>query len=320
MKVTYHQSSLPFLSNQTGKQNLPPAADYLLTLAPKSQKTMKNALERIIAILGPGQSVYEFQWHKLTSSQIKMARAILGERYSKNSANLSIMAYKGVIKSSWAQGLIDADARDRLSIIKAFKGDRKKVGRALKQSEIDKLVTSLYNEDSKKARRDLALLVGVLLDLGLRREEAHKLDLEHLDMEEGSLQVIQGKGSRNRKVFFSPGAQKLINRWLEVRGTEAGPLFYSIRRGDNIQHGQRVSYEGIRDILVARVEQAGLKPISLHGLRKSFITGMLNAGADLLIVQNAAGHKSPTSTAAYDMRGQAELKRASRLRYYGPIE
>jgi site-specific recombinase XerD len=64
-----------------------------------------------------------------------------------------------------------------------------------------------------------------------------------------------------------------------------------------------------------RAEQAGMKAFSCHDLRRSFITHLLDAGADLATVQKMAGHKQVTTTTLYDKRGEeAQVKAAELLR------
>ena len=71
--------------------------------------------------------------------------------------------------------------------------------------------------------------------------------------------------------------------------------------------------EGIAHILVKRAGTANVKRFSCHDLRRSFVTNLLDAGADLAVVQKLAGHRQISTTAIYDKRGEAAKLKAVQL-------
>jgi len=74
--------------------------------------------------------------------------------------------------------------------------------------------------------------------------------------------------------------------------------------------------------LLRRAADAGVPHLSPHDLRRSYITGLLRAGADLSTVQRLAGHASVTTTTRYDRRGDDEKAKAVQLLHvpYVPTE
>jgi site-specific recombinase XerD len=170
------------------------------------------------------------------------------------------------------------------------------------------------------ASRDLALL-GVLYSTGLRRAEVVALALEDFDPESGALKVRGGKGRKQRIVYISNGARAALDAWLAVRGTKPGALFYRGRRGDRLIP-EPITAQAVLDILVRRASQAGVARCSPHDLRRSFVSGLLEAGADLSVVSALAGHADLQTTKRYDRRGErAKQAAASMLSFpYAPRE
>ena len=65
--------------------------------------------------------------------------------------------------------------------------------------------------------------------------------------------------------------------------------------------------------LKVRCQQANIKPCSPHDLRRTFVSELLEAGADIAHVQHLAGHASPVTTSRYDRRPEAARRRAASM-------
>jgi integrase/recombinase XerD len=136
------------------------------------------------------------------------------------------------------------------------------------------------------------------------------LDLHDYDVATGALVVRAGKGNKDRQLFAGNGAAQAMCEWLDIRGTAPGPLFLPINKSGRLIT-RRLSDKAIVHILKERADEAAIKSFSPHDLRRSFISGLLSSGVDLVTVSAMAGHASVTTTAKYDRRGEEAKRQAA---------
>jgi tyrosine recombinase XerC len=174
----------------------------------------------------------------------------------------------------------------------------KKLPRLLSEREIIILLET-PEVTSLKGKRDRAIL-ELLYATGMRVGEMVALDLESLDLTEGSI-IVRGKGRKERQVLFGNKAREAVKTWLSAR--RAAPGAAAGRRCDALfvnARGTRLSDRSVRSIIEARVRQCALEHrISPHGLRHSFATHLLDRGADLRAIQELLGHVSLSTTQRY---------------------
>jgi len=104
-----------------------------------------------------------------------------------------------------------------------------------------------------------------------------------------------------------------------VRGAAPGPgpLFCRIRKGGQQTPQKltlhRLTPQAVLYLIEQRTAQARVAHCSPHDFRRTFISDLLDAGADIATVQKLAGHASVETTARYDRRGEATKRRAASL-------
>jgi integrase/recombinase XerD len=149
------------------------------------------------------------------------------------------------------------------------------------------------------ALRDRAIL-ETLYGAGLRISELVALDVDDVDLDEGSVRAT-GKGSKQRIVPLGRFAVRALQAYLtRARPSMAGPrtrgaLFLNRRGG-------RLTRQGCTNIIRSMARRAGIrKRVTPHMLRHSFATHLLEGGADVRVVQELLGHASLSSTQIYTL-------------------
>lgn len=138
-----------------------------------------------------------------------------------------------------------------------------------------------------------------LYSCGLRVSELSGMNLFDVDFTKSVIRVL-GKGDRERIVPIGRKALEAIKAYRQRLQEESGisddsnaPLFLNKNQG-------RLTVRSIARILDKTAKECGLlAPVSPHALRHTFATHMLDAGADLRVVQELLGHKSLSTTQKY---------------------
>lgn len=158
-------------------------------------------------------------------------------------------------------------------------------------------------KDRALAARDLCL-AEILYGSGLRVSEALGLDAIRVSGESETVRVL-GKGGKERLAPLTENARQALVEWLALRPGLAPPgeraLFVGVRGG-------RLNRREAQRIIESLCKRAGLpQAISPHGLRHSFATHLLEAGADLRSVQELMGHARLSTTQRYTHLNLAHL-------------
>lgn len=288
------------------------AAVYLARLAPGSRRTIAAALHTIARVIsGTDENAATFAWGQLRYEHTQVVRTYLAERYAPAMANKSLAALRGVLREAWRLGHISAEDFQRAADVATIRGETLPKGRALTSGELRALFNACADAHGPASLRDAAIL-AIAYGGGLRRAEIVALDVEDFDACTGEIRVRAGKGRKDRVVFATNGALEALKAWLELRGPASGPLMLPINKAGRIIC-RRLADQSVRLVLARRARQAGVKAFTPHDCRRTFVGDLLDAGADISVVQAMAGHSSPNTTARYDRRGDRTKKRAAEL-------
>lgn len=135
--------------------------------------------------------------------------------------------------------------------------------------------------------------LSVAYGCGLRISEIAHLKVSDIDSARMLIRVEQGKGRKDRYVMLSPDLLALLRQWWLVKRPK-GWLF------PGQQPGQQISTRQLDRACVAAAASAKLgKRVSMHTLRHSFATHLLEQKVDIRVIQALLGHKKLDTTALY---------------------
>ena len=160
--------------------------------------------------------------------------------------------------------------------------------KAIPQEDIQLLL------DAIASVRDRAFIL-LLLRTGMRIGELLETQINDIVMSDRKILIYLGsKNYQGRAVYFSEDAEHALKHWLRMRDSTKRYLFY----GPTLE---RLSYSTAWGVMRKTMERAGLvhKKYSLHSLRHTFATDMINAGMRVEVLQQLLGHKSIEMTMQY---------------------
>jgi len=178
--------------------------------------------------------------------------------------------------------------------------DAELLRRKIKLKVPDALPRAMDPEDIKCLLEVLAdvrnrAMILLLLRTGMRIGELLNTKLVDVHLFDKKILIYEGeKNRKGRAVCISKDACQALSAWLQQHDPQKEYLFYS-------QGRQRMSYNNARVIFKKYLRQAGLehKDYSLHCLRHTFATELLNAGMRIECLQQLLGHSSIEMTLRY---------------------
>jgi integrase/recombinase XerC len=275
-------------------------------LSPHTVQAYRRDLKDLSRFLTEYYGTPDWGWHHVDRLTLRsflgwarrrgLARRTLARKLSAVRTFLGFLHREGVLASNPARTL-RAPRGDRTLPTHVPEGGIKKVMG---------IAEARAAENTLAGTRSLVVL-ELLYGSGLRLSELHGLDLERLDLLGDQVKVV-GKGRKERIVPLTGAASRAIRRYLSRREEVAaqprrGPLLVN-------QKGDRLSRRWIQKLVTELLEAAGEgDEASVHSLRHSFATHLLDRGADLMAVKELLGHASLSTTQIYTHTSRDRLKK-----------
>jgi len=189
--------------------------------------------------------------------------------------------------------------------------------RAMDPDDVDTLLKV------KGSLRDRAMIL-LLLRTGMRIGELLRIRVSDVNMAEQKILIYEGeKNQRGRVVYFSEDAKEALKAWMAKRNRSMALLFYGYK-------GRPLSYQASRMMFVKYLQQAGLshKGYTLHCLRHTYATDLINARMPLECLEKLMGHSRLEVTRRYAMltdktreeeyfKAMAVIERREKDEHYG---
>jgi len=240
-----------------------------------SQRTIKNYVDCILFLA----KYYNTSPDLLTTEEIRnyFLYCLNVKKLSKSWMNQSISAlkilYVEVLKREWNRLDIPRPRRDtKLPLI-------------LSREEVQKILSAHKNIKHRA-------LLTISYSAGLRVSEVRHLKISDIDSSRMLLRIEQAKGNKDRYSVLSPIALELLRVYYKLYK----PKYWLFENC----YGQPVPESTAQKILKNALEKSGIKKkASIHTLRHSFATHMLEQGVSLPIIKELLGHKSLKTTSGY---------------------
>jgi len=166
----------------------------------------------------------------------------------------------------------------------------------LSLGEVARLLKSVKNLKHR------AMLI-VTYTSGLRVGEVVRLRPEDCDRERNVVKVRQGKGRKDRQTLLSETANAVLDQYIEQEKPD-GWLF------PGQKEGRHLTERSAQKVFEKALIQAGIrKEVSIHSLRHSFATHLLENGIDLRYIQELLGHQSVRTTERYTHVSRRDIGR-----------
>jgi integrase/recombinase XerD len=237
----------------------------------------------------------------ISQDQIMEYVSLIGRGLSARSVARNVSTLKTFFRFLAAEGKIKSSPARLLEAPRLAR----RLPKILNQGEVERLI-SQPDSSNAMGQRDRAML-EILYATGLRVSELVGLKVLGVNLEAGYVRTL-GKGSKERAVPIGEKAIRAVKEYLAngrlqlAKRTNSAYLFLNSR-------GYPLTRQGFWKIIKKYGKEAAInKKITPHGIRHSFASHLLEAGADLRSVQVMLGHADIATTQIYTHVTRERLK------------
>ncbi|MHA0858259.1 tyrosine-type recombinase/integrase [Paenibacillus sp. CMAA1364] len=174
---------------------------------------------------------------------------------------------------------------------------QKKLPVVLSTSEVAKILKSVQHIKHRT-------LLALIYSSGIRIGEAVRLKKQDIDPDRQTIHIRQGKGGKDRFTVLSTAAYTLLQNYLEKQPVEK----YLFPGGKGLDH--HLTERSVQHVFERALRRSGItKPATVHTLRHSFATHLLENGTDLRYIQELLGHESSKTTEIYTHVSIKDIRR-----------
>lgn len=161
--------------------------------------------------------------------------------------------------------------------------------------EVKKIIENILNLKHKT-------IISTIYSCGLRISEAINLKINNIDSSSMTVKIVNAKGKNDRYVMLSEKLLELLRGYFK----EYKPKKYLFEG----QNGGKYSARSIQAVFNRAVKAAGInKKVTVHTLRHSFASHLLDKGTDIRFIQELLGHRHLSTTQIYTHINPVSVKK-----------
>jgi integrase/recombinase XerD len=292
---------------------LNPAHLYLDTLAlGESRRVTKAKLDVLAKLLSCDEHTHNtYPWHGLTYDMVLRVRTHYMEKRSAiATTNTYVNCLRMVAKFCFRIGTMSEQTYKLIAEVPFVKGKPADAGRFIAFDEIALLLSEIKRK--KRQYEQHRMMVLMLYGCGMRVAELINLTVDDVWKDDAGMWLrVLGKGNKFRNIPIPQTLQGVVWEYRAKRviknAIDESAICW-LFPGPNPR--QNVRTQSVRQFFARLTKKLGLERVTPHDMRRTYISALLSADADLATVSKLVGHSDVNMTARYDRRGEA-VKRST---------